>query len=485
MRTLTFKKNYKIKKTRLIFIIVLVCFVLAGIIFAISRFGGGSDGYNDEASFKSYASSYLKDIGSKEVGEEKTKIQYGEHASTAISYPVFKNKAATSAIEKDISATRKFFDQNYKKMGQDKKSALLIGYESYKTPEKVDGVAVRHTIREEDENGKVTMKSKVFTYNFSTKSGMAISSGGVFKGDYIKLSSDDIKAQLKDGSDGTLKDNADKVITDNANHYILTGKGFKFFFNSGTIAPDSKGVLTAEIPYDKLKSAMRDDIGKGRIIDPKKPMVAITYDDGPSAEFTPQILDLYQKEGVVCTFFEVGKNVDHVASSSKLLKRMLSMGCELGSHSYTHPNLFTLSPEKVKEEADKTRKAIEKASGQAPTVFRPPYGNANDKIAKIFDLPTINWSVDTLDWKTRDTQKIIAAVQSQKNLDGQIVLMHSIFKPSLEASKVLVPWLKSQGYQLVTVSELLQYKYNETPQKGKDYGYKFRELKKTSPSKQQ
>ena len=208
-------------------------------------------------------------------------------------------------------------------------------------------------------------------------------------------------------------------------------------------------------------------------------MVALTYDDGPGDRTTEELLDLFEKEGVVCTFYELGKNVQEVQGGKDLLKRELDLGCEIGTHSWNHPDLTTLSDGQVKEQATKSIAAIKDATGQNPTTFRAPYGNGNNKISKIFGLPGINWTVDTLDWKTRNKESIISQVKKFSNLDGQIVLMHSIYPPTVEASKELVPWLKQQGYQLVTVSELLEYKYKETP-KPIYYGYTFTNLNQGS-----
>ena len=274
-----------------------------------------------------------------------------------------------------------------------------------------------------------------------------------------------------------VKSSALTAKAENYSKYILTKKGIKFFFDAGTAVDKSEGVVSTEISYDDLKKYMRDDIGE-RVIDPSKPMVAITYDDGPDAKTTPQLLDIYKKNDAVCTFFELGQNVDQVEGSGDILKRELELGCQVGTHSYSHPNLLTLSDSQVQQEADKAESAIKKACGQDPTIFRPPYGNGSDKIAKTFNLPTINWDVDTLDWKSRNAASVISQVKSISNLDGAIVLMHSVYQSSVDASETIVPYLKDKGYQLVTVSELLQYHYNETPENGKWYGYAFEDLNK-------
>ena len=119
--------------------------------------------------------------------------------------------------------------------------------------------------------------------------------------------------------------------------------------------------------------------------------------------------------------------------------------------------------------------AIEKATGQKPTVFRAPYGNGNDNISKIFGLPGFNWSVDTLDWSSRNADSVVSIIKGSGDMDGGIILMHSIYDSTAEATEEIVPWLIDQGYQLVTISELMEYKYGHETLKDKYYGYFFYE----------
>ncbi|MEG0661915.1 MAG: polysaccharide deacetylase family protein [Anaerovoracaceae bacterium] len=397
-------------------------------------------------------------------------ISYGKPISTGIEMPKLEKEPANKAISQVVDPLSKNFESENKTLAGDSKAALLVGYESYKTPQPVEGVAIYH--RERIEAGKeVKETTKVYTYNFSTKVGVSISPVQIFSGDYAPVYKEKVTAKLKKDYGDKLLKGYEEAIDKNADHFVMTKNGFKFFFDSGTVADHKEGAISVELSYDLV----REDIGK-RIIDPAKPMVAITYDDGPDANTTPQILDLYEKHDAVCTFFELGQNVDNVKGSAEILKRELALGCEVGVHTYTHPNLHTLPANKIQEEADKCKAAVKKATGKDATFFRPSYGNGSEEIAKIFDLPSINWTVDTLDWKSKNKDSIVDHVKKAGNLDGQIVLMHSIYQSSVDASVELVPWLQEQGYQLVTVTELLQYKYNHTPEKGRDYGYKFTSL---------
>ena len=131
--------------------------------------------------------------------------------------------------------------------------------------------------------------------------------------------------------------------------------------------------------------------------------------------------------------------------------------------------LTTLKVKQVKKEVNDTNEAIKKACGQYPTVLRPSYGDINEKVAKETGMPVILWSVDTLDWKTRNAGKIFKSIKSIKDLDGKIILMHSIHQETADATKKIIPWLKKKGYQTVTVSELVKYKTGSEIKQGKIY----------------
>lgn len=207
-----------------------------------------------------------------------------------------------------------------------------------------------------------------------------------------------------------------------------------------------------------------------RTIDPSAPMVALTFDDGPHPVCTGQILDILEENLSVATFFEVGRNI---YNCPEVLVRMDEMGCELGSHSYAHADLSLKSQASLLSDLDKADKAFISATGKAPTLVRPPYGAVNKTVKNTTGRSMILWTVDTNDWRYRDAETIINYVKSLPSLDGEIVLMHSLYESTVEAVRVLVPWLIEQGYQLVTVSELINYYYGDTLEPNAFYGYTY------------
>ena len=203
-------------------------------------------------------------------------------------------------------------------------------------------------------------------------------------------------------------------------------------------------------------------------IDPNKPMVALTFDDGPHPIHTNKILDTLEKNEVVATFFDLGKLIEKYP---EVVQRQDALGCEVGSHSYAHDNFDKLTPKEIKEDVAKTENAFQEAISHSPTLFRPPYGNANKQVQSNVPLTLVNWSVDTLDWKSKDVDAIMDIIYNEADLDGKVILMHGIYETSAEATEVLIPYLLEEGYQLVTVTQLLEHKFGEDLKVGDLYGY--------------
>lgn len=190
-------------------------------------------------------------------------------------------------------------------------------------------------------------------------------------------------------------------------------------------------------------------LSKKSKVDPDKPMMALTFDDGPG-DRTGELLDALEKYDAHATFFMQGINIP---GHEDLIPRMLEAGCELGNHSYNHPELPKLSDADMRSQISDTNSLIEKAGGQTATVMRPPYGAISDALKKNVGMPMILWNIDTLDWKTLNAQATIDKVLTEAD-DGDIVLLHDIHSSSVDAALALIPKLVDAGYQLVTVSEM-------------------------------
>lgn len=215
--------------------------------------------------------------------------------------------------------------------------------------------------------------------------------------------------------------------------------------------------------YDK-------DINIGKV-DPTKPMVAFSFDDGPAFDYngsnsTERILDVLEANNARATFFMVGERVN--ADTAHILKREIELGCELGNHTYGHNHYGSqVTPSDI----SKASKQIEKISGQAPTMFRCPGGQITSTIRKECEkegMPIAYWSVDTEDWRSKDKKKICKNIENYV-YDGSIVLMHDIYPSTADAVEKIVPELIKKGYQIVTVSELIAAKTGDNPKPGNQY----------------
>lgn len=182
-----------------------------------------------------------------------------------------------------------------------------------------------------------------------------------------------------------------------------------------------------------------------------KKVVALTFDDGPDGNTTPQALDILAKYKIKATFFVQGKNI---AGNEAILKRMQAEGHEVGNHSWNHPVLTKLSLEDAKKQITDTEDAIKNVLGKSSKLMRPPYGAISDDIRNSLDLSFILWDVDSLDWKSKNEAAIFTEIQHQTS-DGSIILLHDIHQPSVNSLPKVIEYLQEQGYSFVTVSELL------------------------------
>lgn len=203
----------------------------------------------------------------------------------------------------------------------------------------------------------------------------------------------------------------------------------------------------------------QEQAAAGRQIDPSRPMVALTFDDGPFAPVGNQIMDCLAQYGGKATFFVVGSRVSSYGTE---LQRMVAEGHEIGNHTYEHKNLTKLSGSQIQSQINKCNDAVQAACGVRPSLVRTPGGAKNGTVLANVQAPVIMWSIDTKDWKTRNTGKTVNAVMSQVR-DGDIVLMHELYSQTGAAALEMIPRLTEAGYQLVTVSEMAALRGGAAP----------------------
>ena len=192
-----------------------------------------------------------------------------------------------------------------------------------------------------------------------------------------------------------------------------------------------------------------------RVIDPSLPMVALTFDDGPG-EFTNQVLDILEVYNVVATFFVMGRKLE---DNSDTILRAYEMGCEIGNHSWSHPSLDRISSSRIQTQLLDTGNAVESITGVAPAIMRPTFGRTNKKVinaSRELELAIILWSIDPSDYLDKSPESIYDHIMDNVE-DKDIILLHDIHERSIEATIFLIPSLINRGFQLVTVSELMDF----------------------------
>jgi len=267
---------------------------------------------------------------------------------------------------------------------------------------------------------------------------------------------------------------AEESVDENLlNHWLLTPSGLEITLVRGDYLPMSSGTVTLLYSYEQLHGilslsgttqqeqsaeespqlAPAPETSNPTLVDPSKPMLALTFDDGPSAH-TERLLDAFAAHGGKGTFYVVGNMLD---GRSETLQRMAAEGHEIGGHSWNHRQLTKLSAEELTDQLMSTRAKIYSITGVDATTMRPPYGSCNDQVkAKAGELgiALINWSVDTLDWKYKNADTVYKAIMDGAK-DGAIILCHDLHKTTVDAMERAIPALIAEGYQLVTVTDLL------------------------------
>lgn len=223
-----------------------------------------------------------------------------------------------------------------------------------------------------------------------------------------------------------------------------------------SVARAMKKVREEFLENDAIKPPVNEaDQEKAVWPDPSKPMVALTFDDGPYGPVTNRILAKLEENGGHATFFVVGNRVKTYASS---VQRAIQDGCQIGNHTYDHQNPLTkLSTVQIQKQIHDTDVAVAYYAGAAPVIMRPVGGSVNDTVKAAVGKPIINWSIDTLDWKSKNAASVTSNVLNHVQ-DGDIILMHDLYKSTADACDTIIPELVKRGYQLVTVSELAQAK---------------------------
>lgn len=277
--------------------------------------------------------------------------------------------------------------------------------------------------------------------------------------DIVTINVGKIKMELlKQHQDCILIEDLEKVFQNTSSlKFTFTDQSVILYFNPYEIASGNCGIIKYEfqnknflIPIEK-SSVQKTSLYKPnkKELSPLKPTIALTFDDGPS-KYTKEIVKLLNEYDANATFFILGNKVENYHDT---LSYVLESGNELGNHSYNHKKLTKLSSKELHNQIEMTNNIVKKTLDYDIHLFRPTYGATSNLLKSNVNMEIVLWNVDTEDWKLRNSKKIYKkALHDIK--DGKIILMHDIYNSTLESLKLLLPELKKQGYQIVTVSEL-------------------------------
>lgn len=181
------------------------------------------------------------------------------------------------------------------------------------------------------------------------------------------------------------------------------------------------------------------------------PRVALTFDDGPHPSYTKKLLDGLKERGVKATFFVVGENIP---GREEIIEQMCQDGHLIGNHTYDHEDISKMTAQEACAELQKTSVLVKEITGQGTAYVRAPFGNWDDNLDCETTMISVKWSVDTLDWTTKNVSQIVNKVVN-KVKDSDIILLHDYYASSVEAALQIVDILQEQGYEFVTVEDLI------------------------------
>lgn len=410
-------------------------------------------------------------------GDSKLTSTNSGNFQVYINYPVVGIPKIDKVIKEYVDSEYKTAEKIFQSDKENQNIEVNIQYSSYFTESKNGtkyGSIIFNKMVNMDENAHPENSVQVFNVNITQEKFLAESE--IIDFSQINPIINAIKEKLNQHNQ--YKNFTNEVTPGILDKLIITQKYLGVIADSNSIFPTYLGVV--EIPlsyYDVHKYLKIDNLSYrdsgGDSIDSdseqytevtiskvKKPkyaptdkLIALTFDDGPG-QYLTDILKLLKKNKSFATFYMIG---DQIEGHEEGLRKVILDGHEIGGHSMDHLNLVKLNDADITYQLKNTNELIWRATGVLPTTFRPPYGNENkqvEEVAKNQNLAIINWSIDTEDWKSRNSDAVYREIMKQIK-PGAIILCHEIYKSSVDAVSMAIPELIRQGYKLVTVSDLI------------------------------
>ena len=260
---------------------------------------------------------------------------------------------------------------------------------------------------------------------------------------------------------------------DRENVYFLKDNELIIYYYDYEITPSLNEDIFLTVNYNEIKDYLNINVDldsfynneDGSVINTNKKLVAITFDDGPGP-YKNKLLDILNANKAHATFFMLGNNLEKYRS---VVLNVYNSGNEIGYHSYAHTNFKRQDIATIKSELDQSNAILKNITGTTFSLIRPPYGSINNEIKEAIDVSFILWSVDTEDWRHKDSEYLLNYVL-ENIYAGAIILFHDIHATSVDAMTKILPYLYAEGYQVVTVSDLAK-NYNVTLEPHKAYRY--------------
>jgi peptidoglycan/xylan/chitin deacetylase (PgdA/CDA1 family) len=388
-----------------------------------------------------------------------TIIEENKNIIIGITYPTSGYKKIDNLIKKDVEIIYNDFKDEYESFSSlTDKSELNIDYTYNILNNNYITITLNIYINSSNLKQKINY---IKTYNFDIKNNKVINLNDIIKEDKFKKLDFEVKSYLIKNYSKFININNLNNISYNYNNFNFDDEYIYIYFNPNEINEKYDDIIEIMIPLSKLEIKFNKEkdenikvsTNENNIIDINKKVVALTFDDGPS-KYTNELLDVLKQNNVSATFFVIGNKVDIYSDT---LIKAINNGNEIGNHSYNHKWLTKVDDNELENQINKTQEIIFEKTGYKPTSFRPTYGSINNNMRQKINLNIVLWNVDTMDWKYKSIDKIVSrATKNTKDLD--IILMHDTRKRTVEAVKKIIPILKNEGFQFVTIDELKQIK---------------------------
>ena len=380
------------------------------------------------------------------------------------------NQDISAFINTEIDSFKEIYS-TYKPENEDEKMVLSLDYESTAVANKYISVIFYRAIAQQNEALNYQM---IATRTYDLETGEIVDLDVIFQGAYLEKIAGICRNEwkLKSGEpllfsskyfiDGTA------ATIDNYEYYIFSDQVLRVYFEPAQVFNAETTVTYVDIPIFELAYFLETEFPASTIIqpttidqnivryvDPSKPMIAITFDDGPLNGVTTRILETLKVNSAKATFFVVGSRV---SNHGDLINAIVAGGNEIGNHTYHHQALDVISRQEILNEINMTNDKIAEYSDITIELLRPVNGVYNKLVLETVPYPLIMWNVDPRDWSSNATAENVYTHIMENVKDGAIIICHDLYESTADAVELFVPELIAQGYQLVTISELAEYR---------------------------